>query len=266
MNKIIRLFIKAIKDPRKIIHFLSWKFKVTESARVWGGGERLVVKNWEKAKNSQDLVILAHIQRYEWVSPLIKNFHVLDAGCGTGYGTHYLANTGAASIIGIDKSFEAINFAKKYRKRKNLEYKVMDVCKTEFRENTFDAIISFEVLEHLSSINQEKFISETRKILKPKGVLYISCPNASLSEGINPYHLKELTKTEFEQLLQKYYKNVKILGQDISIKGRMQKREFVKYFNSKVSLSNFIIVEEDCESSFGLLVICKGSKNFNNNS
>lgn len=259
MSKIIRYFIKGIKNPRKAVDYILDKLMLTEKSRVGERGERLVLRKWEDWEKTKDFVTLAHIQRYEWVSPYVKNLYVLDAGCGTGYGVYYLASSGVKYIIGIDKSSKAINFAKKYFQKENLEFKIMNVCKMEFRNNTFDAVISFDVLEHLSSIDQEKFIAETVRVLKPEGILYIGCPNATVSKGNNPHHLKELTKKEFQTLLQEYYKDVKILGQDLIVNGVRQKEHWHKNL-SNLSKQNFIIVEEDIDFVYGLLAICKNKK------
>ena len=203
---IIGLIIKGVKNPYKIISFINRKFRITESMKVSEGGERLVIKNWQTAKKAKDLVTLAHIQRYEWVAPFVKNLYVLDAGCGSGYGTYYLAKSGVQNIVGIDKSAIAINNAKKYYKRENLEYKVMDVCNLRFKNNIFDVIISFDVLEHLDSADQEKFLSEINRVIKSNGTLYVGSPNKALGQGNNSHYLKELNKVEFGQTLKKYFK------------------------------------------------------------
>lgn len=259
INNLIRHFVKGIKNPLKVVYYGFDQLKLTERSRVSGGGERLVVKKWEDAAMSKDFITLSHLYRYKWILPYVKNLYCLDAGCGTGYGTHYLADNGARQVIGIDNSIEAISFAKRYYQRENLEYNIMDVCDLRFSSATFDAIISSEVLEHLNLINQEKFVSETARVLKPSGFLYIGCPNAALSKGNNPFHPKELTRTELEQLLLKYYANVKILGHDILIRGKRQKDNFLKH-DSKISLSTFTIVEENCNLAFGLIAICKSPK------
>jgi len=255
MNRIIKLLIKGIKDPRKVINFTNRKFRITESAKVGERGEKLEVKNWQTAKKSKDLVTLAHIQRYEWVAPFVKNLYCLDAGCGSGYGTYYLADSGAKKIVGIDNFDKAINYAKKYYKRENLEYTVMDVRNLEFRDNIFDALISFDVLEHLKEMDQEKFLSEIKRVIRPNGILFIGCPNKKLSQGANPYHLRGLTKAEFEQILREHFKNVKLLGQDVQINGIRQKENFINI--CPLSYQNFIIVKDECELACGLLAICK---------
>jgi hypothetical protein len=52
-------------------------------------------------------------------------------------------------------------------------------------------------------------------------------PNATVSMGNNPHHLKELTKIEFESLLRKYFRSVKLLGQDIFKNGVRKKENLV---------------------------------------
>jgi len=266
MNKkiLVDLFLKSLKNPVKaslyilsyILSYIDKSLGITETAMVSGFGERLVVKNLIKAKNSNDFVVLAHIQRYEWCSTLIKGI-VLDAGCGSGYGTFFLAkNSNIKAIVGVDISSQAINFARKYFKANNLHFWKMDVRNLKFKDNYFDAIISFDVLKHLSETDQEKSIHELRRVLKPEGTLIIGCPNAKVSMKNNPFHLKELTMSEFQHLLQKYFDDVKVFGQDLMKHGKRAKEKWFTLIND-ISITNLIIVEDDCDTCFGLLAICK---------
>jgi len=152
-----------------------------------------------------------------------------------------------------------LNLPKKHWKEENLEFTQMDARNLKFGDNFFDAIISFDVLEHLDEVYQNKFISELSRVLNVGGTLYIGCPNATVSLGNNPHHLKELTKIEFECLLQKYYGNIKILGQEISINGVRQKENWFKCL-SNLSYQNIIVVEKDLDFTFGLIAICKNPK------
>ena len=255
--------LKGIKNPHKAIHLLLFQIKL---GKVSNKGERLIIEELDTTKNSRDLPTLAHIKRYEWVSNYIANLRCLDNGCGSGYGTYYLATHGVESIVGTDISSDAIKFAQRHYRVANLTFKIMNSCELKFHSSIFDAIVSFDVLEHIKGTEQERFISETVRVLKPGGKLYIGCPNKNSMEsmrlmgiiGKNPYHHKELTKREFEQLLQKYYKDVKILGQDIQINGIRQKEKFYKH-RSNLSYENLIIVKDNQEFCHGLLAICKKS-------
>jgi len=257
---LVDLLLKGLKNPVKaslyILSYIDKRLGITETAKVSGGGERLVIKDFIKAKNSKDFVTLAHIQRYEWCSTFIKGI-VLDAGCGSGYGTFFLAkNSNIKAIVGVDISSQAINFARKYFKANNLHFWQMDVRKLKFKDNYFDAIISFDVLEHLSETDQEKFIHELRRVLKPEGTLIIGCPNAKVSMKNNPFHLKELTMSEFQYLLHQYFNDVKVFGQDLMKHGKRAKEKWFTFIND-ISYNNLIIVEDDCDTCFGLLAICK---------
>jgi len=227
-----------------------------EKAITEGGGERIVIDNWQKEYNSDSFVSLAHLQRYKWVSRYLKGLNCLDDGCGSGYGTHYLSQNGVSSIVGTDISNNAIKFANKYYKEENLKFKQIDSLTLKFDDNSFDAVISFDVLEHIEEKNQSKFIQEIARVLK--GTLYIGCPNATVSQndGGNIFHKKELTRKEFELLLRESFEKVKIFGQDIVLNGVRKRDTWYKYFPN-FSLKNLVIVDKDYDLSYGLLAVCK---------
>jgi len=60
-------------------------------------------------------------------------------------------------------------------------------------------------------------IQEVKRLLKEDGIFLISTPNKIVydSEQIepNPFHKKELTLTEFQNLLKSYFTNVKVYSQ-----------------------------------------------------
>ena len=263
MPEKIDFLMKGIKNPiksfRYVFALVNNKFRITENAKARGGGERLVIKNWHSAKSSKDFT-LAHVQRYEWVLPYVKGLRCLDDGCGCGYGTYYLAKNNVNTIIGVDISSDAIKFAKKYYKSQNLEFLQMDALNVRFENNSFDTVIAFEVLEHLDEEHQNRLLAESVRVLKDDGALYITSPNAAIHRGGYPFHRKELTRGEFEQLLYKFYKNVKIFGQDLIVNGIRQKEHWREYVSSNLSYQNFTIVEDDIDSCWGLLAICKNKR------
>ena len=64
-------------------------------------GERFVPDLTDK------YIVAEHFQRYNAVLDIVKGKKILDAACGTGYGTALMSST-AASATGIDISSEAI--------------------------------------------------------------------------------------------------------------------------------------------------------------
>jgi SAM-dependent methyltransferase len=156
-----------------------------------------------------------HMARYIFAADFVKDKTVLDAGCGSGYGTDFLASQGAKYALGIDISPEAIAYAQAHYQRDNLEYRVMDVTEPDLNDGSFDVIVAFELIEHLQ--NQERFLAEMARVLKNDGLFIISTPNREVYRlGLepNPFHTKEFNFEEFYQILSRYFYNVKVLAQD----------------------------------------------------
>lgn len=166
----------------------------------------------------------------------------------------YLATHGVESVVGIDISKDAMRFAQRHYQAQNLLFKEMNACELQFESRTFDAIVSFDVLEHIPFELKKKFVSETARVLKPDGSLFIGCPNGAFATGRSPFHY-ELGEEQFRGLLSPHYGDIKLLGQDIVINGVRQGRKWAQAL-AKLRRENLVIVEQDCGSAFGLLGIC----------
>lgn len=66
-----------------------------------------------------------------------------------------------------------------------------------FKENSFDAVIASEVLEH--ALNEYQFIEELRRVSKPGALLFLSLPFVFPEHG-TPFDYQRLTKYKLEQL------------------------------------------------------------------
>lgn len=100
------------------------------------------------------------------------NIRILEVGCGAGRLTNYLTQRGF-NIIGFDISRNLI-------KEGNMCYP--DAIKfltsgdsMPFSDSTFDIILSFDILEHISDV--KKHLSEVRRILKNCGFYMFQTPN-----------------------------------------------------------------------------------------
>ncbi|MFH0936997.1 MAG: glycosyltransferase [Candidatus Daviesbacteria bacterium] len=158
-----------------------------------------------------------HLARYLFSAQFTKGKTVLDAGCGVGYGSFLLSNYGNAKWVkGIDISRPTVRYAKSKYQSPNISFEIGNVEKLEnVSSHSVDVVVSFEVIEHLS--NQEQFIEQIRRVLKIHGLFIVSTPNKfNYPEG-NPFHKKELYPEEFLQLLQKYFKYIKMFEQGFDI-------------------------------------------------
>ncbi len=119
---------------------------------------------------------------------LKENNLVLDAGCGQGVVSTYLAKKFGSKIFGITLvPFEvkrAQERAKNLGVQEKTEYQVMDYSATNFPDNFFDVIYTTETLSHSPDI--KKTLKEFFRVLKPGGKIaffeYTLAPDEKFSE------------------------------------------------------------------------------------
>lgn len=108
---------------------------------------------------------------------LRKKSKILEAGCGIGYWVFWMSEQGHEAV-GIDISDKAISIAKNYAKKNHIKacsFFNADVRSIPFKENYFDYIFSFGVIEHFR--DPMPILSEFYRVLMPGGKIFISVPN-----------------------------------------------------------------------------------------
>lgn len=158
-----------------------------------------------------------HWHRYAFASGLARGRHVLDAACGEGYGAALLARS-AASVLGMDVSAATIAHAAARYAAPNLRFQCGDVLAlTQVDAGSLDLIVSFETLEHLES--HDALLAGFARALKPDGLLIISTPDkhayTDLTGEVNPHHVRELYRDEFESLLARHFAHRRLYGQRV---------------------------------------------------
>lgn len=156
---------------------------------------------------------IEHLHRYSIVMPFVKGKVVLDLASGEGYGSNLIAEC-ALSVTGVDISKEAILHASDKYKRDNLKFLEGSATAIPMRDHAVDVIVSFETLEHHDRHNE--MMAEFIRVLKKEGILIISSPERDNYRKIdpnNPFHIKELSCAEFENLLREYFNDVSIYHQ-----------------------------------------------------
>ena len=157
-------------------------------------------------------IVALHLKRYEFAAPFCRGGEVLDAGCGVGYGSAFLGGV-ARRVVGIDRDEDAIAYARERYARPNVEFRVGDVLRLDFGDAGFDAVCSFETIEHVDDAGA--FVAETARVLRPGGVLVVSTPRAPETAAApeNPFHRVELARGDFEALLRRHFGDVELYGQ-----------------------------------------------------
>ena len=152
-----------------------------------------------------------HLARYAFAARLARGKRVLDAGCGSGYGSAELAAT-ARSVIGLDVSPDAVGYASEVYRSPNLSFVEGSCASLPIAPGSIDLVVAFEVIEHIA--DWQAFLQEVQRVLALGGRLVLSTPNKEYyadtrrHTGPNPYHVHEFDFAEFERELQARFPHV----------------------------------------------------------
>ncbi len=158
-----------------------------------------------------------HFARYAFASRLCGQKRVLDAGCGTGYGSYELAKR-ANSVTSVDVSAEAVRYAAEHYR--GVRFVRASCTELPFAAASFDLVVSFEVIEHLP--DWRPMLTEARRVLAPGGQFIVSTPNKSYyaesrrTSGPNPFHEHEFDFEEYRDELLMVFPQVSIVLQNHS--------------------------------------------------
>ncbi|HDR8857321.1 glycosyltransferase [Burkholderia territorii] len=160
---------------------------------------------------------LEHLHRYLCALDLCGGKDVLDIASGEGYGSSLLAGA-ARSVIGVDIAEDAVVHAQQRYRADNLEYRVGSAASIPVGDSSVDVVVSFETIEHHDQ--HDEMMAEIKRVLRPGGFLIMSSPDkrvySEISGFSNPYHIKELTRDEFVDLLGRYFRRSAIYGQRVA--------------------------------------------------
>ncbi|GIO70014.1 glycosyltransferase [Paenibacillus cookii] len=211
---------------------------------------------------------IEHMQRYLSLAEIVRGKSVLDAACGEGYGS-YLLSKSAKSVYGIDIDNQTIGLASKKYNEGNLSFKTSGIDSLPFEDRVFDVVISFETLEHVDEHTQQKFLQEVKRVLKQDGILVISTPNKKFysdqSNYVNPFHVKELYRDEFQALLSQHFTHVDIVSQRFEVVSLMNQMKdgapqktirYDTYAESEVQEKYMIAFCSDVDSKFSEAESC----------
>jgi SAM-dependent methyltransferase len=164
----------------------------------------------------QGNIALEHRHRYALASELAAGKSALDIACGEGYGSAMLAEV-AQYVVGVDSSRDVILHASRRYARANLEFKIGSCADLPLATHSVDLVASFETIEHHDQ--HEQMLLEIKRVLRPDGVLVVSSPDkyeySIVPNYTNPYHVKELYRHEFEELLSRHFNRCAIYGQRV---------------------------------------------------
>jgi SAM-dependent methyltransferase len=224
-------------------------------------------------------IVAIHLKRYDFARPLCAGKRVLDAACGVGYGTAFLAET-AAEVVGVDVDESAIGYARDRYAQPNVEFIVDDLLELSLPDASFDVVVAFETIEHLR--DQERYLSHVTRVLRPGGVYVVSTPRAdrTTTQPDNPFHETELSRSDFEALLRRHFEDVELYGQRrlqtsrhrmlqrLDVLGLRKRLDFLRPASrllgtpamAEASLDDLVIDRTALDRATELVAVCRGPR------
>ena len=143
-----------------------------------------------------------HLARYHFAGKHLVPGAVVDLACGTGYGSHLLANEYGSTltkIYAVDNNPDAIHFARTHFPHPLIEFVVADAMQLNLG-TSINNVVSLETLEHLRE--PAAFVQQMSNML-PKGGRFIVSIPITPSVDANPYHLHDLTIQQLIQMMER---------------------------------------------------------------
>ncbi len=166
---------------------------MSDQAPTTTAGASDVPERFDPATMRGELLEAEHLARYRWVAQLAPGRRVLDAGCGTAYGSAILAEAGAREVVGVDVAAEVLDSVRA-RLPSTVTLEQGDVRELPFPDGSFDLVVCFEVIEHVDE--PDRALDEFRRVLGPDGMLAVSSPNRDVYPPGNPHHVHEYKPDE----------------------------------------------------------------------
>lgn len=165
---------------------------------------------------------LDHVARYWWAASRLKGKRILDCACGKGYGSYIVARQ-AREVVGVDLNPESLKTAQQVFQRAGLEFRSCDGLLLSRLGKEFDAVIAFEVIEHLAPEDTDRFLASVSSVLIPGGEFFISTPNHDVvrksGSRVPEFHINNFHPEQLRRVLREHFPHVEMLGQFQARKG-----------------------------------------------
>ena len=156
---------------------------------------------------SENVIFQRHLIAYKEAAKIISGT-VLEIGSGEGYGVMELADK-TEKYIAIDKYDSPIS--EELKSKNDIEFKQMNVPPLKgIESDSVDFVVTFQVIEHIQ--DDEKFVKEIFRVLKPGGKLILTTPNLLMSLSRNPWHIREYTPQAMQDILSTSFKKLEMNG------------------------------------------------------
>ncbi len=138
----------------------------------------------------------------------VTDGQLLEIGCGVGRGISILS-AHCDQYTGIDKNEKLL--AQLQQTYPNALFVNQHVPPLHtITTASYDCVVAFQVIEHIE--DDDLFIKELHRVLKPKGQLIITTPNIKRSLTRNPWHVREYTAQQLITLMKRHFTKIRTFG------------------------------------------------------
>lgn len=144
---------------------------------AWCNKENLALHYgyWDENTSSHHQALINKNQVLYDLAGISSTDHVLDAGCGIGGSSIWMAkqhgNQMTAITISKQQTVHAAQHAKRQGVSEKTDFQVSDFCNTPFKDESFDVIWGLESICH--ALNKGDFLKEAFRLLKPGGRIVV---------------------------------------------------------------------------------------------
>ena len=152
------------------------------------------------------------LARYKFVAKMFDGSdHVLEIGCGDGFGSRIVAQ-GVKAVTAVDLDSDFIQSAQAVNcDRWPVTFKLHDVLDSPV-EGEFDGVYSLDVLEHIQEADERRFITNMIAPLSKHGVCIIGMPSLESQTYASVYsklgHVNCKSQLSLKTLMLSFFHNV----------------------------------------------------------
>jgi O-antigen biosynthesis protein len=157
------------------------------------------------------------LARYKFACKWLRDAdRVLEVGCGEGFGCNFFSRH-VAYVAGLDLDAEDVARCAARYQRDNLHFFAGDILQpAQPPQPEYDAVVSFEMIEHVSQADGRRMVANCAAYLKDGGLLILSTPRARQDRSISRqhHHVFEYDYDTLVATLQPHFRRVMVFCQN----------------------------------------------------